>query len=707
MHRMWLVPLLLVPTLWTCSDAQADYPRPEKGQVRIVRDQYGVPHIMASDDYSLFYGAGYAQAEDQLENVVKNYRRAAGRAAEFEGPGELMMDHLIRALGVPERGDQYYAELPAEAKSHLDGYAAGINAYIRKHRDRMPDWIDEVRPQDVLRFSTYVDVLFSVSDCRNDLTRAGVKLAGLDRLSIQREQTYGSNQFAISPKLSSTGTAQLSMDPHLPLSGFYRWYEMHLVGPEINVMGACFFGTPYVSMGRSANTAWCMTVNGPDLGDVFAFDIHPDDPTQYRDVDGWRKFAQRQETYKVLTGGELKEQTLPVRTTELGPVIAADDGKAYVFALPWSDSSNRVRQFYDMATAKTVAQFKDALRPLGLVMFNIVYADTAGDIFYISNGRIPRRDERIDSREIRPGHESWARWQGYHPLDELPQVLNPPCGFVMNCNSGPQNVCLDVAPQPSDFPSYVMSQEANSRSRRLHTLLANDQEITPDELHAYATDTRLEAADRWLEPLVAQLEKYAKSDDASSDEREQIAEISKVLNAWDRRADLESRGGALFTFIMFGDGMTKKLDSEQPADVAKPALARAAEFRKLHKALDVPWKEFSRIRRGTIDSPVAGFGARTAPLSSFVALRPSYGALLGPRHYCLGGSSYGMLVNFADGVSAVSCLPFGVSDNPESEHYADQLPLYADTKFKPAWFKADEIMAHAKSDVLIETASEN
>jgi acyl-homoserine lactone acylase PvdQ len=261
----------------------AAYAPPPAGSVKIVRDHFGVPHIIAADEPSLFYGVGYAQAEDQLENVAQNYLRAAGRSAEFEGPGALNQDHLIRALGVPQRSEAQYRQLSDELRAQLDAYAAGLNAYRAAHRSELPAWIEPARPQDVLAFYNYVEVQFCVSDCQRDLGKAGVKTASLSAEPDRHELAYGSNQFAVSPRRSATGTAQLSMDPHLPLSGFYRWYEMHLVSPQVNVMGCCFFGSPYISMGRTPSTAWCMTVNGPDLADVFAFNIKADDPTQYQD----------------------------------------------------------------------------------------------------------------------------------------------------------------------------------------------------------------------------------------------------------------------------------------------------------------------------------------------------------------------------------------------------------------------------------------
>ncbi|HEY1602364.1 MAG TPA: penicillin acylase family protein [Pirellulales bacterium] len=692
------------------ADLNAYEPPPE-GKVRIVRDTYGVPHIIAARTRDIYFGAGYCQAEDQVEQIGKNYLRAAGRSAEFEGISGLGMDYLVRAFGVPARGDASYEQLPVEHQQQLVGFAAGVNAWLKELRDQAPAWIEPVRPQDVMRFATYSDMQFTLSHCFHDLNRAGVKFNAAEVTAVlaDRHATFGSNQFAISPLRSATGAAQLSMDPHLPYTGFHRWYEQHLIGPEFNVMGACFCGLPYISMGRSDASAWCMTVNAPDLGDMFVFDINPDDPNQYRDIDGWRKFDDREELFLIRDGEKKAERRLPVRCTVLGPMVAQQNGKAYVFALPWSEpaeSANRARQFGAMARAKSAGEFRDALRSLGLVMGNVVYADAAGDIFYISNGRIPKRDGRISSHDPRPGHESWARWQGFHSLDELPQVLNPPCGYVLNTNSGPQNVCPDVAPRPVDFPSYLMGHEANSRSRRLSALLAADEKITVDEMRAYATDTRVEAADLWLDKLVDRIRDHQAKNAATiaADDATLLKEVVAVLAAWDRRADLDSRGGALFFVICTQPQFLAAMDEPDFNKAADTILKQARLAKQRWGALNAPWSDFCRIRRGDVELGLVGCGQGEERFASFITLRPSFGPVRDERMYSIGGSSYGMVVDFSNGIRAVSCLPFGVSEHPQSKHFADQLPLYAKAGFKPAWFDPDEIRDHTESQRELTTA---
>ncbi len=702
---LWAALVVFSGSLATAAEVTLDdYAPPAAGQVKILRDRFGVPHVIAADEWSLLYGAGYAQAEDQLENLAINLLRGQGRAAEREGFPQLIFDHLMRLFEIPRRSREAYAALPEDERRPLDAFCAGVNAYLATHRDQAPDWIQSVSADQVLSFAMYVDALFCVSHCRDDLATVGIKIGALEALPNPREITFGSNQFAIAPGRSATGAALLSMDPHLPHSGFFRWYEMHLVGPGINVMGACFYGSPYVSMGRTPHSAWCMTVNAPDLGDVFVFDINPENPAQYRGLNGWQEFEESEEVYLLSGPKGMVERKQTARRTEIGPVMTERDGKAYVFALPLAASSGRVRQLDRMARAKNVDEFRESLKTLGLPMFNIVYADTAGDIFYVSNGRVPRRDVRIDSHQPRPGHEAWARWQGFHTLDELPQVRNPNSGYLLNTNSGPQNVTPEGAPRPDQFLPYQMGQQANSRWRRLAELLAADASISWEDMHVYAVDTRLEAGQQHAGELVQLLRASAQGDSSAEVAARKVAD---VLEPWNFRTDLDSRGAALFVHLWLDDELVQAVRSADGAKAVQRAAAVSSDFLEVFGTLDAPWSEFSRVRRGEIEMGVAGCGVHKTKggrETIGAALRPSGGPIQEGRRYLASGSSYGMIVDFSGETQAISCLPYGISADPRSPHFADQLPLYVAGKFKPAWFFPSELVANQESVVTLTTA---
>ena len=677
------------------AETPADYGAPDAGRVRIVRDRYGVPHIIARDNRSLFFGVGYAQAEDQLENLAMNYLRSKGRAAEQEGMSELQTDILIQALKIPEHARELFAKLDPEIKSQWEGFADGVNHFIHQKRREIPDWIERVEPHEVISFAMYIDTMFALSHCRNDLVTGGVKLAqNVPTANLGAE--FGSNQFAVSPSRSASGACMLSMDPHLRLSSFFRWYEMHLVGPEVNAMGACFFGSPYISMGRTEQTAWCMTVNGPDLGDVFTFAVNPDDPTQYKGINGWEKFDMTMNKIKVKRADGFDVRSIPAMRTDVGPVVAVKDGIAYVFALPITNDASRADQLYKMMRATTMTAFRDSMKHLGLVMFNVLYADKHGDVFYISNGRVPKRDTRISSDKLRPGDQAWARWQGFHPLEDLPQVANPSAGYLVNTNSGPQNVTPDGAPDPKDFPVYMNNHQANSRSRRLDHLLRNDHSLTFEEMITYATDTTVEVDEQYIATI------YSVAEQVAGDDTELLKQALAVLRNWDRRTDLESCGAVLFHYLAKDNAFNAAVSGKEQVAIAQ-GLVKVAKLVQLQfGSIDVPWKKFSRIRRGDIEMGVAGsggIGSKAGP-----ALRPTNGEIKDGKRFCSGGSSYGMIIDFSGKTNAISCLPFGVSEDPSSPYFANMLSLYAERKFKPAWFFPDEVKANTQSELTLRTS---
>ena len=85
-----------------------------------------------------------------------------------------------------------------------------------------------------------------------------------------------------------------------------------------------------------------------------------------------------------------------------------------------------------------------------LPMFNAAYADKTGNIYYLYNGVIPIRDPNYDWSGYLPGDTSKTLWTQYLPFDQLPQVLNPPAGFIQNANGSPFRTTLGTGnPDPN------------------------------------------------------------------------------------------------------------------------------------------------------------------------------------------------------------------------------------------------------------------
>lgn len=136
-RRLGLVALITTALLLLSGGAYAvnqdsDRPSNRPGQVVIKRDSHGVPHVYAKDTRGLFFGFGYAVAEDRLYQLEMAKRSGNGTVAEVLGPDYLATDIATRSNIDPASIRAQIADLPAEDKAMFEGYAAGVNERIRE-----------------------------------------------------------------------------------------------------------------------------------------------------------------------------------------------------------------------------------------------------------------------------------------------------------------------------------------------------------------------------------------------------------------------------------------------------------------------------------------------------------------------------------------------------------------------------------------------
>src|SRR5262249_38973420 len=119
-------------------------------EVVIYRDDFGIPHIFARTEAGAAYGMGYAQAEDRLEEVLKQYRRAAGTMAEVFGPAFLRDDYRQRLWRHRAVAEANYPKLSAKVRGIIEAYQAGLKAYMKEHPKEVPPWAPQLRPWQVV-----------------------------------------------------------------------------------------------------------------------------------------------------------------------------------------------------------------------------------------------------------------------------------------------------------------------------------------------------------------------------------------------------------------------------------------------------------------------------------------------------------------------------------------------------------------------------
>lgn len=674
--------------------------------ITIYRDTYGVPHIYGPTDASCVFGYLYAQAEDNFWQVEDNYIRALGRAAEVYGESALPADLMTRALEIPKLSQTEYQQANARTRALWQAAADGLNYFLARNPQIKPRLIARFEPWHVIALGRHVIYQMFIVRRMNlkfDDPRIAARIPQSDHLP---DEQFGSNAWAVSPAKSASGHAMLFINPHLPFAGSFQWYEGHLHSAEGWAMsGAAFFGLPFPILGHNGHLGWTHTVNNPDVGDLYLekFD-DPGKPLAYRHGNGYRTATAWTEVVKVKTAQGRESRNIQLRKTHHGPVIGIQKegraGQAVTLRLAKLEAGGILDEWYAMSRARTLAEFKTALAQLALPFLNTVYADGAGNIFYIYNGAVPRRSSRFDWAKPVDGSDPETEWQGYHSFDELPQLTNPRTGFVQNCNSSPFTTTTDGNPDGAKLPNYLARDSDNARARVSRLILSSQEQFSFAEWTRAATDTRVLEAETALPELLAEWEKLKA---VAAPRAAQLAEAAAALKAWNRNSTVDSVAMTLFTCWF-----ERVYRMTQAGDKAAWLRVRALEETTSELARDwgtwrVAWGEINRLQRGRTNAdesfsddrpslPVPGAIGEVGIVFNFSAR-----AVPGQRRrYGVAGNSFVSVVEFGPRVRARSALVFGQSGDPASPHYFDQAPLYAAGKFKPAWFALPEIKANSK-----------
>jgi len=438
LHKVWRVSLIVVTTISAgLAGAQAASAADADGDVTIYRDDFGVPHIYADTEENGFFGLGYAEAEDQLELVLRRHLKGRGELAAALGPEFIESDLQARQWMHIEEARTGFERMSPQIQRNYEHYVAGINRYMEEHPDEVPDWGRPLEPFDPLIHMR--EIFWSsywAGDGIKDCQRGGAELSALHEEQVVDSKQQASNQWFLAPWRTADNATIVLTDPHGGIDGSFV-YEARLHAGRIHSAGYSIGPAPLLQHTR--HIAWAMTTGAPDVADCYEVEVEANNPRRYRFDGESKEMTTREVTIDVASGDSVTRTFEYTRHNGvLSPVVARADNKAYVVSTPYMHIAGQYEEdMYHLNLAENVDQARKALSGLGMFSQNVLVGDREGGAFYVRIGRTPRRPDGFDWSRPVPGNTSGTAWQGIHPLDDLVHIENPPRGYMQNNNPGP------------------------------------------------------------------------------------------------------------------------------------------------------------------------------------------------------------------------------------------------------------------------------
>jgi acyl-homoserine-lactone acylase len=671
----------------------------------ILWDSFGVPHVYARTEAGMFYGFGYAQAQAHGNLLLHIYGESRARAAEYWGAKFEASDRWLIANGQPERSVAWYKAQTPAFRADLDAFAAGINAYVTAHPEKLDSDVlklGKITGLDVMAHAHRVMTYLYIASQQRVIGVAGnVGEGDYDPAAAPGDED-GSNAWAVAPSRSASGHAMLLANPHLQWAPSWQTYfEANLTAPGVALYGATQVGLPVLRFAFSKDVAFTNTVNT-----ILGF-------TRYRLTlrsDGYVfdgktfPFHIAHKSYKVLQpDGSLKIVEFDQRSAVQGPVFDMPDGSTIALKVAGLDRPGGLAQYYDMGRARGWAEMEKALRRLQVPMFNIVYADKDGHILYLDNGILPKHPQGGDfATWSRPaaGDTSATVWTDVHRYDDLPKVFDPASGFVQNSNDPPWVTSWPQPLLPRDYPAYVAAiGPMSQRSQMSVKLLSEGPKLDFATFVEKKVTTRSLMADRLLPELVPL---------AAASEDSELRSAAALLKSWDHRYEPGAKGALLFetwAAIFSPSNFTDAANYREPWSSAAPIStprglkdpARAVAMLKqaigrtkeLYGAVDRPYGEVSRFHLGDVDLPGNGGFGNTGVFRTI-----TWGPMKDGQRTPVHGETWVSMVEFGTPMKAVGLMSYGNSSQPGSRHRGDQLPFLAAKTFRTLWTDRAEVEKH-------------
>ncbi|OFW22284.1 MAG: hypothetical protein A3G21_01710 [Acidobacteria bacterium RIFCSPLOWO2_12_FULL_66_21] len=694
-------------------------------EVRVVRDEWGVPHIYAQSTDDLFFAQGYVAAQDRLWQMEMWRRTAEGRLAEVLGPSALPRDRMARLLKY--RGpltDAEWASYHPEGRRIMAAFANGVNAYIAERGENLPVEfvLTGIRPTPwtaetlIRRATTLADAAaelqlargvaqfgreeanrrrnpdpwdpleiptgFDPSTVADEVVAAArVPPAGARPPVLPQYETLvrgsagelpdtsvkqpGSNNWVISGALSTTGKPVVANDPHREVTLPSLRCIFHLNAPGWNVIGASEPPFVGIALGHNERLGWGLTIVGTDQQDVFVEELNPANVDEAKWNGKWEPLRVVREEIPVK--GQAPA-VFEMKFSRHGPIVYIDKARNRAFAVRSALLEPGAAPYLAglrLSQAKNCREFLDAAMYWKAPTENLICGDVDGNISWQASALTPSRKGWAGRLPV-PGTGEFE-WQGFRR--DLPREFNPLRGFIATAN---HNI------QPKGYAPPIMFKTANTRFERITRLL---QMIDPSKKHSMEDHRRMQHDAYSLRAAADQtrFRGWTSADAAVERARGEIA-------AWDCVYARDSRAAALYEAWRAtepgGRGQTANPD---PSRERVEARLQAA-IKSLTASQGTDWSQWRWGRTHT-----RAFAHPVVPAFDLPRVERAGGA----GTVAADGATYREIMDVADWDRSVTSNVPGQSGQPGSPYFGNLLADWADNKYFPMVYSQKAVEAHA------------
>ena len=537
-------------------DAEGEWTaRGVSAPVEIVRNVSSVPHIFGETDADVYFGLGFAHAQDRLWQMTLMRRTVQGRLSELFGPRTIRTDELMRRLDLYTAARASVAVQDEATIEMLEAYAAGVNAWLTTvnegalgrgapeffafepeiaawtaadsiaivkllalrlsphlqeevlrarvsllptvDEDRLKDILPDVPGQGVAALPAYAELAPGIAPPAAPFRIAEDALYPIQPLAF----AGASNAWAASPSRAAALGSLVAHDPHLGFSAPSPWYLARLEIEAGGVIGATVPGVPVIMAGRSERLGWAITASYVDDQDLHLEELSPLSADEYRTPDGFAPFESRDSIIRV---ADQDPVTIRLRWTDNGPVLpshqlnlASITPPGHVVALSWtalSEEDTSITAARQLMEAKTVDEAIVAGGGFVAPSLNLVVAD-AQRIAMKTVGAQPRRNAEHASQGRLPtlGWMQANRWEGLFGYEANPGFVDPPGGIIGNTN----NKTVD-----RPFPAHLSYEWGDTQRIQRWRRLMQQREVHTRESFIEAQLDTVSFTARALLPLI-------------------------------------------------------------------------------------------------------------------------------------------------------------------------------------------------------------